>query len=109
VTTRLLFHNPADHPTPLLAVFAVDITTTPDGQPSPALLTTTDAIAKAAEPWLASQEFKAALGETLLLHAPAGTKAERLLIVGLGKAKSLTIHEVRKGAGAAVRFCARPS
>jgi len=105
VTTRLLFHNPADHPTPLLAVFAVDITTTPDGQPSPALLTTTDAIAKAAEPWLASQEFKAALGETLLLHAPAGTKAERLLIVGLGKAKSLTIHEVRKGAGAAVRFC----
>jgi len=105
MTTRLLFHNPADHPTPLLAVFAVDITTTPDGLPSPALLTTSDAIAKAAEPWLTSQEFKATLGETLLLHAPSSTKAERLLIIGLGRAKSLSIHEVRKGAGTAVRFC----
>jgi leucyl aminopeptidase len=104
VNTQLLFHNPADHPTPLLAVFAVDIATGPDA-PSPALLTTSDAIAKAAEPWLGSQEFKATLGETLLLHAPAGAKAERLLIIGLGKAKLLSIHEIRKGAGTAVRFC----
>ena len=52
---------------------------------------------------LASGEFKATLGETLLLHAPDGLKAERLLIVGLGKAKGLSIDEVRKAAGAAVR------
>ncbi len=52
---------------------------------------------------LASGEFKATLGETLLLHAPNGLKAERLLIVGLGKAKTLSVDEVRKGAGTAVR------
>jgi leucyl aminopeptidase len=105
VKTRILFQNPADLATPLLALFAVDTATGPDATPAPALLSTTDSIAKAAVPWLASQEFKAALGETLLLHAPAGVKAERLLLVGLGKANSLSIHEVRKGAGTAVRFC----
>ena len=52
---------------------------------------------------LASGEFKATLGETLLLHAPNGLKAERLLVVGLGKAKTLSVDEVRKGAGTAVR------
>jgi leucyl aminopeptidase len=108
VTPQLLFHSPAYHPTPLLAVFAIDNSTAtssgPDAQPSPALLTTTDAITAAAAPWLASGEFKATLGETLLLHSPSGVKAERLLIIGLGKSKSLSIHEVRKGAGVAVRF-----
>jgi len=103
VNTRILFQNPADFITPLLAVFAVDTASGPDA--TPMLLATSDAIAKAAAPWLSSQEFKATLGETLLLHAPAGIKAERLLLVGLGKASSLSIHEVRKGAGTAVRFC----
>jgi len=103
VNTNLLFQNPADLATPLLAVFAVDTSTGPDA--TPALLTTSSAITAVAAPWLASQEFKATIGETLLLHTPSGLKAERLLIIGLGKAKSLTIHEARKGAGAAVRFC----
>ena len=85
-------------------MFAVDIATGKDDSPSPALLVTSDALANAAAPWLGSGEFKATLGETLLLHAPANSKAERLLIIGLGKAKSLSIHEVRKGAGVAVRF-----
>ena len=49
-------------------------------------------------------EFKATLGETLLLHAPAGVRAERLLVIGLGKAKKLSPNQVRKGAGVAVRF-----
>jgi leucyl aminopeptidase len=104
VNTRILFQNPADLATPLLAVFAVDTASGPDATPAPALLTTSEAINKAAAPWLASQEFKAILGETLLLHAPAGLKAERLLLVGLGKTGSLSIHEARKGAGVAVRF-----
>jgi leucyl aminopeptidase len=105
VTTKLLFQQTtSDFATPLLAVFAVDIATAKDALPSPALLTTSDAIANAATPWLTSGEFKATLGETLLLHAPAHLKAERLLIIGLGKAKALTPHEVRKGAGVAVRF-----
>jgi len=102
MNTKLLFQNPADFTTPLLAVFAVDIATTKDA--SPALLTTSDALAGAAAPWIASGEFKAALGETLLLHSPANAKPERLLVIGLGKAKSLSIHEVRKAAGVAVRF-----
>ncbi|HTD96183.1 MAG TPA: leucyl aminopeptidase, partial [Edaphobacter sp.] len=72
-------------------------------EPLPALLVTSDAVTNAAAKVLASGEFKAALGETLLLHAPNGLKAERLLIVGLGKAKTLSVNEIRKGAGTAVR------
>jgi leucyl aminopeptidase len=102
VNLRLQHTAPADHITPLLAVFAVDIATAKDAYP--ALLTTSDTIARAANAWLTSGEFKAGLGETLLLHAPASVKAERLLLIGLGKAKSLTPNEVRKGAGTAVRF-----
>jgi leucyl aminopeptidase len=104
MTTKLLFQDPASFVSPLLTVFAVDTATGKDEAPSLALLTTSDALVKAAATWLASGEFKATLGETLLLHAPANVKAERLLIVGLGKAKALSVHEVRKGAGVAVRF-----
>ncbi len=87
----------------MLAVFAVDIATGKDAEPLPALLTTSDAVTNAAAKVLESGEFKVALGESLLLHAPSGLKAERLLIVGLGKAKTLSVDEIRKGAGAAVR------
>jgi leucyl aminopeptidase len=104
VNAKLLFQDPTAFVTPLLAVFAVDISTGKDEEPHPALLSTSDAIANAAAPWISTGEFKAAVAETLLLHAPAGVKAERLLIIGLGKAKSLSIHEVRKAAGVAVRF-----
>jgi leucyl aminopeptidase len=104
MTSRLLFQDPAGFVTPLLVVFAVDIATGKDDPASPALLTTSDALAEAAAPWLSSGEFKASLAETLLLHKPNGLKAERLLVIGLGKAGKLTANEVRKGAGAAVRF-----
>jgi leucyl aminopeptidase len=101
--TKLLFQDAAGFPTPMLAVFAVDIATGKDAEPLPALLVTSDAVADAAAKVLASGDFKAAVGETLLLHGPSGLKAERLLVVGLGKAKSLSVDEVRKGAGTAVR------
>jgi len=101
--TKVLFQDAAGFATPMLAVFAVDIATGKDADPLPALLTTSDAITDAAAKVLESGEFKATLGESLLLHAPNGLKAERLLIVGLGKAKTLSVDEVRKGAGAAVR------
>ncbi len=104
MTKNLLFQDPAAFATPLLAVFAVDIATGKDEAPSPALLSTSDTLANAAAPWLGSGEFKAALGETLLLHYPANAKAERLLVIGLGKAKTFSVHDVRKGAGVAVRF-----
>jgi leucyl aminopeptidase len=101
--TRLLFQDPATFATPLLAVFAVDIATGVDAEPLVALMTTSDAISSAAAKVLGGGEFKATLGETLLLHAPAGLKAERLLLVGLGKVKPLSVNEIRKGAGTAIR------
>ena len=102
--TRLVFQDAAALQTPLLAVFAVDIATGKDAEPLVALLTTSDAVTDAAAKVLASGEFAGNLGETLLLHAPNGLKAERLLLVGIGKAKTLSVDEVRKGAGTAVRF-----
>ena len=101
--TKLAFLDAAGFQAPMLAVFAVDIAVGKDADPLLALLTTSDAVTDAAAKVLASGEFKATLGETLLLHAPNGLKAERLLIVGLGKAKDLSVDEVRKGAGTAVR------
>jgi leucyl aminopeptidase len=101
--TKLLFEGVAGFATPLLAVFAVDVATGKDEEPLPALLTTSDDVTKAAARFLQAGEFKATLGEALLLHAPAGLKAERLLIVGLGKAKGLSADQVRQGAGTAVR------
>ena len=53
---------------------------------------------------LASGEYKAGVNETVLIHAPAGLKAKRLLIVGLGKQAKATVHTVRNAAGTAVRF-----
>ncbi|HTV08539.1 MAG TPA: leucyl aminopeptidase [Candidatus Aquilonibacter sp.] len=107
MTLKLVFQDPAAFATPLLIAFAVDIASGKDDPPSPTLLTTSDAIAKAAAPWLATGEFKATLAEPMLLRQPDGLKTERLLILGMGKAKSLTANELRKAAGAAVRI-ARP-
>jgi leucyl aminopeptidase len=101
--TKLFFGDAAGFETPMLAVFAVDVATSKNAEPLPALLTTSDAVTDAAARQLSTGEFKAALGETLLLHSPAGLKAERLLVVGLGKAADLSIDHVRKGAGTAVR------
>jgi leucyl aminopeptidase len=53
---------------------------------------------------LASGEFKAGANETLLLHAPAGLAAKRLLIVGVGPTAKATAHSVRSAVGTAVRF-----
>jgi leucyl aminopeptidase len=102
--TKLLFQDGTGLQTPLLAVFAVDIASGKDSDPLPALLTTSDAVTNAAAKVLASGEFAGKIGETLLLHAPSGLKAERLLIVGIGKAKTLSLDELRKGAGTALRF-----
>lgn len=101
--TPLLTLDPADIATPLLVVFAADNTAGSD-TPAPSLLTTDVALPVVAARWLTSGDFKAMLGETLLLHEPAGLLAERLLIVGLGKAATLTPHHARKGAGVAARL-----
>ena len=101
--TQLLFGKATEFETPMLAVFAVDVAAKSDEKPQPILLASLNSIENAAKRLIESGEFKATLGEVVLLHAPTGLKAERLLLVGLGKAKDLSLDRVRKGAGTAVR------
>jgi leucyl aminopeptidase len=104
--TRLSFEPLPGIKTELLAVLAADTQTAkgPEAEPAPALLTADAAVKAAAAAVLASGEYKAGANETLLLHAPAGLAAKRLLIVGLGKQAKATVHGVREAAGTAVRF-----
>lgn len=102
--TELLFEDAATFATPLLAVFAADIATGTTADPLPTLLTTSDALSDALAEVLTSGEFKGSSGEALLLHRPDGVRAERILVIGLGKVKTLCPAELRKGAGTAVRF-----
>ena len=104
--TELTFSLLAEIETELLAVLAADSQTAkgPDAKPAPLLLTADEAVKSAAAALLASGEYKAGVNETVLLHAPAGLKAKRLLIVGLGKLAKVTVHGVRNAAGTAVRF-----
>jgi leucyl aminopeptidase len=101
--TKLVFGNAAAFATPMLVVFAVDLAVDKNAEPRPAALTGSADLQRAAATLLASGEFKAGLGEVAVLHAPTGVKAERLLLVGLGKAADFSLDRVRKGAGTAVR------
>jgi leucyl aminopeptidase len=104
--TQLVFADAAGVETELLAVIAGDAQTEKgkDAKPQPVLLTSDAAVKAAAAAVLASGEFKAGANETLLLHAPAGLTAKRLLLVGVGKVGKATAHSVRSAAGTAVRF-----
>jgi leucyl aminopeptidase len=104
--TELSFASLAGIETELLAVLAADTQSSKekDAKPEPVLLTSDEAVRSAAAAVLASGEYKAGANETLLLHAPAGLAAKRLLIVGLGKQAKATVHSVRNAAGTAVRF-----
>ncbi|MBT9329440.1 leucyl aminopeptidase [Paracidobacterium acidisoli] len=104
MNTELLFTSSSSVETELLAVFAADTASGKDAKPEIRLLTGDVAISAAAQSVLAGGEFRAEANETLLLHAPAGLKAKRLLLVGLGKVAKLSPQEARKGAGTAVRF-----
>jgi leucyl aminopeptidase len=104
--TTLSFLNLAGIETELLAVLAVDTQTAKgtEAKPAPMLLTTDPSVTAAAAAVLASGEYKAGSNETLLLHAPSGLAAKRLLVIGLGKQARATVHAVRNAAGTAVRF-----
>src|SRR6202050_3800038 len=52
----------------------------------------------------ASAEFTGKLLEMTLIHAPAGLKAARLLLVGAGKREKFDVAALRKIAGAATRY-----
>jgi leucyl aminopeptidase len=103
---QLKFEAPAAFATPMLAVFSADASTSQDKQPTPqpTLLTRDAVFAKADKPALVSGEYGAGRCEMLLLHATPELQAKRLLIVGVGKAAKVTLDDIRRGAGAAVRF-----
>jgi leucyl aminopeptidase len=106
VRTELSFASLSGIETEMLIVLAADAQAGkgPDSKPEPALLTSDPVVLAAAESVLKTGEYKAGANESLLLHAPAGLKARRLLIVGLGKLAKATVHQVRNAAGTAVRF-----
>ncbi|HEX6771137.1 MAG TPA: M17 family peptidase N-terminal domain-containing protein, partial [Acidobacteriaceae bacterium] len=104
--TALSFTPLAQFETELLAVTAIDTQTAKgsEAKPQPVLLTSDEKVRAAAAAVLSSGEYKAAPNETVLLHAPAGLAAKRLLIVGLGKKAKAALHAVRNAAGTAVRY-----
>jgi len=97
---------PAMVETELLVVFAADQSASKekDAKPELTLLTSDESVQQASSYILDSGEFKATLNEILLLHRPQGLRATRLLLVGLGKEAKLSVHDLRKAAGTAVRF-----
>src|SRR5208282_384945 len=104
--TALTFANLTGIETELLAVLAADAQTSkePDAKPEPMLLTANEAVKAAVAAVFQSGEYKGGANETLLLHAPPGLAAKRLLIVGLGKQAKITGNGVRSATGTAVRF-----
>ncbi len=99
--TELTFSQIAETETELLAVLAADSQTAKgaEAKPLPVLLTADEAVKAAAAAVLASGEYKAGANETVLLHCPAGLKAKRLLIVGIGKLAKVKMQGVRNAAG----------
>src|ERR1700739_1893993 len=98
--------GPSTLQTEILVVFATDKNTGKEKNAKPEidLLTSDEAVQRAASLVLVSGEFKAKANETLVLHSPQGLEAARLLLVGVGKAASFSIHDLRKAAGTAVRY-----
>ena len=72
-------------------------------KPKPEILSEDQAVQNAAADLVASGEVTGKMLEVTLLHKPAGLKAKRLLLIGGGKAKTLSGSELRKIAGTALR------
>ena len=102
MNTKLAFISPAQVESECLVVAVLDHG---DKQKPEARLASADkALQDASAELIASGEVTGKIFETVLLHRPPGLKAKRLLLVGGGKEKSFSASEVRKLAGAAVRF-----
>jgi leucyl aminopeptidase len=99
---KLNFQTPSEIETECLAVAVVD-----EGEGStnkPRVFSNDSNIRNAAHDLISSNEVTGKAFETSLIHKPHGLKAKRLLLIGAGKAKSFSTMELRKVAGAAVRF-----
>ncbi len=72
--------------------------------PQPEPLTGDNAVVEAARELIAAKELTGKALETVLLHRPPGLRAKRILFIGGGKANKFSPAELRKLAGAGVRF-----
>ena len=96
-----------NHPAELLVVFTADFSEKSldaAAASDPHLLTGDQALTSATSAVLSSGEYKGSANELLLLHAPVGVTAKRILLAGLGKKPGADLHALRKAAGAATRY-----
>src|SRR5690242_5891548 len=100
--TEISFSAPSQIETECLVAVVLD--RSQNGKPNPSLETSDKAVAGAAADLLASGEVSGKMFETTMVHRPQGLKAKRLLLMGGGKAGNFSGYELRKIAGAAVRF-----
>jgi leucyl aminopeptidase len=73
-------------------------------KPSAKLANSEAVFTRVAEEVIAAGELSGKLLETIMFYRPSGAKAKRVLIVGGGSAEKFTPNELRKVAGAAVRY-----
>ncbi len=100
--TNLSVANPAEVETECLAVVVLDQGPKDKSEVS---VRASDAVIKdVAADAIGTGEVTGKMFETTLLHHPAKLKAKRLLLLGGGIANNFTASELRKLAGAAVRF-----
>ena len=100
--TNVSVSSPAQIETECLVVLALD--SGEKDKPQVVVQTTDSTVKDAAADVISSGEVSGKIFETTLLHNPAKLKAKRLLVLGGGKAKSFSAFELRRVAGAAVRF-----
>ncbi len=98
---QLSYVSPAEVETECLVVPVLDAGE--KDQPRPKVAAD-PAVEKAAADVIASGEVTGKAYESVLIHRPQGLKAKRLLLVGGGKEANFSTAELRKIAGAAVRF-----
>ena len=100
--TDLSLSQPAEIQTECLVVVVLD--RGDKDKPQVSVETSDNAVQKAAAEVISSGETTAKMFDTTLLHSPANLKAKRLLLLGGGKQKTFSSHELRRVAGAAVRY-----
>ena len=96
--------HPAEVQTECLVVFALDYNAEKSKTAKPQAKLAADGLDTSAADVIATGDVTAKLFETTLIHGAKGTKAKRLLLIGAGKANKFSTDEIRKAAGAAVRF-----
>jgi leucyl aminopeptidase len=100
--TNLSVANPAEVETECLAMVVLD--QGPKDKSEVSVQASDAAIKDVAADVIGTGEVTGKMFETTLLHHPAKLKAKRLLLLGGGIANNFTASELRKLAGAAVRF-----